>query len=159
MYVVVGGAQYREDEVVIQLDIIEAAPLEDNLISIDADGMAKAIDDYGKVALYGIYFDFDKAAILPSSKPALEQIAALLKKRPSLNLYVVGHTDMKGSLTYNISLSEKRAEAVVKESRLNLITFLTSRLTAQGVGPLVPVRTNQQDAGRAKNRRVELVER
>jgi OOP family OmpA-OmpF porin len=71
---------------------------------------------------------------------------------------VVGHTDMKGKLGYNMDLSQRRARAVVT-ALTNDYGIASSRLEPQGVGPLVPVMTNQQDGGRAKNRRVELVER
>jgi OOP family OmpA-OmpF porin len=158
IYLVLAAAQYSETEVVVQLDIIEAKAMEDELVKVDADAMSRAIDTYGKVALYGIYFDYDQATIKPESKEALSEIARLLKKRPQLQLYVVGHTDMKGKLGYNMDLSQRRARAVVT-ALTNDYGIASSRLEPQGVGPLVPVMTNQQDGGRAKNRRVELVER
>ena len=80
----------------------------------------------------------------------------MLNADPSLNLYVVGHTDMKGKFDYNMNLSKKRAEAVVNEL-INKYGISSSRLTPDGVGPLVPVATNETDGGRKQNRRVELV--
>lgn len=158
VYVVVGIAQYAQSEIVTLVDIIEQQPLEQDLITVDAQAMSRDIDIYGKVALYGIYFDYDKATLTPASESALEEIAQLLNRRPSLQLYVVGHTDMKGSLDYNIRLSQQRAAAVVAALGERYGIDL-SRLTAQGVGPLVPVLSNGADPGRAKNRRVELVQK
>lgn len=72
-------------------------------------------------------------------------------------MYVVGHTDNVGGFDYNMKLSQARADAVVKvlttQYKVN-----PSRLKSQGAGPLVPVNSNKAEEGRAKNRRVELVE-
>ena len=81
-----------------------------------------------------------------------------MKSSPDLQLYVVGHTDMTGSLEYNIRLSKERAEAVVERLE-STYGISRSRLVAMGVGPLVPVLTNQEEDGRAQNRRVELVQK
>jgi outer membrane protein OmpA-like peptidoglycan-associated protein len=69
---------------------------------------------------------------------------------------VVGHTDNVGQLPANLDLSHRRADAVVKILSTKY-SIAASRLDAQGVGPLAPVASNDSDAGRAKNRRVELV--
>ncbi len=158
VYLTLAGSQYTQNKVLFMLDILESEAVEDDLVTVDADAMSKDIDLYGKVTLYGIYFDFDKTTVKPESKPALDEIAALLKNRPNLELYVVGHTDIKGTLDYNITLSEQRAAAVV-EALAKQYGIKTSRLTPKGVGPLVPVMTNQSEKGREKNRRVELVEK
>jgi outer membrane protein OmpA-like peptidoglycan-associated protein len=71
---------------------------------------------------------------------------------------VVGHTDNAGTLEANLALSRGRAAAVVKELTSSRHGIAASRLSAQGVGPLVPVASNRSEAGRAKNRRVDLVE-
>ncbi|NEU06909.1 OmpA family protein [Flavihumibacter sp. R14] len=156
IFVVVGGSQYSAGEKVFMVDIIEQISMEDDLIVVSADQMLKDLKGDGRVALYGIYFDFDKATVKPESKSALDEIAKLLKENPAMNLYVVGHTDMKGSLEYNITLSKKRAVAIVdqlgKEYGISV-----SRLSSDGVGPLAPVSTNETEEGRKLNRRVELV--
>ncbi len=156
--VAVGVAQYKSDQVVVLVDVIAEQAMEDDLIRIDADAMSRDIDSYGKVALYGIYFDHNSAKIKPESLPALQEIASLMKKRATLNVYVVGHTDAKGTLEYNLQLSKSRAESVAG-ALVKDFGIAASRLQPQGVGPLVPVASNQADSGRAKNRRVELVER
>lgn len=158
VYVVVGGCQYKADEKVFMVDIIEEAAMEDDLIIVNDDEMLRSIQANGKVALYGIYFDFDKTDMKPESKPTLDEIAKLLKVNATLNLYVVGHTDMKGTLDYNLNLSKKRAESIVNEL-VKSYSIASSRLSAQGVGPLVPVANNQTEEGAALNRRVELVEK
>jgi outer membrane protein OmpA-like peptidoglycan-associated protein len=71
-------------------------------------------------------------------------------------MYVVGHTDNVGGYEYNMGLSERRAAAVVKELT-GKHGIQAARLKAAGAGPLAPVAPNDNDPGRAKNRRVELV--
>ncbi|GAB1409171.1 OmpA family protein [Desulfovibrionales bacterium] len=125
-------------------------------VTANADAMAGSIKETGRVAVYGIYFDTNKADIKPSSEPALEEIEKMLKNDGALKLFVVGHTDGIGQFIHNVKLSQDRAAAVVK----NLITqhgIDASRLVPFGCGPTVPVDSNKSDAGRAKNRRVELV--
>jgi len=126
-------------------------------VTADAKSMAQDISTTGKVAIYGIYFDFNKADVKPESDPTLKEIAALLKQNSKLNLYVVGHTDNVGSLSANMDLSERRAEAVV-QALASKHGVDAKRLKAQGVGPLCPIASNKTEEGRAKNRRVELVE-
>ncbi len=158
VYVAIAFYQHREDEVVVMLDVIESQPVEDDLVSADPEAMSGEIDREGKVLIYGLYFEFDKAVLQSESGPVLEAIATLLRQRPELKLYVVGHTDMKGSLTYNLTLSQSRAQAVV-DALVEDYQISRGRLQAQGVGPLVPVSSNQNDQGRSLNRRVELVQK
>ena len=145
-----------QDHPVILLDVIDAVPIETGMVTVDAAAMAKDISATGHVALYGIYFDTDKADIKPESQPALEEITKLLKQDPSLKLFVVGHTDNVGAHDYNLGLSERRAAAVVKELSTNH-GIAAARLKPAGVGMLSPVAPNDSEQGRAKNRRVELV--
>jgi OOP family OmpA-OmpF porin len=156
VYVAVGGHQYTDSEVVFLVDIIEVDALEDGLVTADAKAMGESLDRSGKVALYGIYFDVDKSDVLPASAAELAEVAKLLKARPDLQLYVVGHTDMQGSLEHNRVLSEARAKAVVA-----VLTqqhgIAAPRLLGMGVGPLAPLASNLNEVGRALNRRVELV--
>lgn len=158
VYLTVMAYQHRQDEVLVQVDIIESADMEGGLVSVDAAYMRDAISREGKVALYGLHFEHDKATLTPDSEPELQQIAQMLRETPTLKVYVVGHTDLSGSLSYNLDLSLRRATAVV-EALVQTHGIARSRLEAKGVGPLVPARSNRQDAGRARNRRVELVER
>lgn len=123
----------------------------------DARSLMSDIQMRGSASVYGIYFDFDKADIKPESEFAIRELAKLLSDNRALKLYVVGHTDNVGGIDYNIKLSKARADAVMKE----LVTkhkISADRLKAYGVGSLAPVASNKTDEGRAKNRRVELVE-
>lgn len=138
-----------------ELTIVERAAMAQK-VTADAASMALEIGNTGRVALYGIYFDFGKSDLKPESKPMLDEIAKLLTQDPRIKLYVVGHTDNVGEIGYNMSLSQTRAEAVVK-TLTGGYGIDAGRLKAYGVGPLAPVASNNTDEGRAKNRRVELV--
>jgi outer membrane protein OmpA-like peptidoglycan-associated protein len=152
-----GEAKTEVGQVITQLDIVEAKAMEGGLVTIDANAMRDAIRETGRVALYGIYFDSGKSELKPESDAALAEIAKLLAGSPSLRLLVVGHTDTVGSLPENRALSERRAAAVVQ--KLGVAHGVpAARLTPVGVGFAAPVATNRDDGGRAKNRRVELVE-
>jgi outer membrane protein OmpA-like peptidoglycan-associated protein len=142
--------------VTVLLEIVEAKPLEAQLVKVDASAMAKAIASAGRVAIYGIYFDSGKADLKPESQPTLAEIAKLLKQDPRLTLYVVGHTDGVGGFEYNMDLSRRRAEAVV-QALFSGYGVDPKRLKPFGLGPLAPVASNETEEGRAKNRRVELV--
>lgn len=142
----------------VQLDIIEAQPMQSEMVTVDAIAMEKGIAADGHIALYNIYFETNQATLQPSSKPALEEIAKLMSASPQLRLLVTGHTDNVGEVKYNLDLSSKRAASVV-QALTSEHSVAASRLTAAGVGMYAPVASNKSEAGRAKNRRVELVER
>lgn len=141
-----------------QLDVIEVVAMQEDMVVADAAALARGIDQEGKVSVYGIYFDVDKADIKAESKSALDEIAGLLRQRPELKLFVVGHTDMTGGFQHNRTLSEARARAVAA-ALVKDYGIAADRLEGHGVGPLAPVAANSAEAGRAKNRRVELVAR
>jgi outer membrane protein OmpA-like peptidoglycan-associated protein len=142
----------------VYVEVVESRAMETGKVSanLSADTMAKNIAAEGKVAIYGVYFDTDKAEVKPASKAALDEMAKLLKAQPALKVYVVGHTDSQGGLAHNLELSQRRAEAVVKalESGYKIDG---KRLLAKGVASLAPVASNEAESGREKNRRVELV--
>lgn len=146
------------DKVMVLLDVVEVGRMERRMVDPKADEMQRGLDQNGKVALYGIQFDFNKADIKPESAGTLGEIAKLLTTNAGLKLYVVGHTDAVGAVAYNRDLSEKRAAAVV-QYLVRQHGIAADRLTPAGVGPLAPVATNATEEGRAKNRRVELVVR
>ncbi|MDQ7010255.1 MAG: OmpA family protein [Mariprofundaceae bacterium] len=140
------------------ITVIEAKPMETGMVKVDADALLNDIERTGHASIYGIYFDTNKAEVKPESKQALGEIAKLLKNKPGLKLHVVGHTDNVGTLDYNMDLSRRRARAVVNVL-VSGYGIDAGRLHAAGVGPRAPVLANSSDAGRAKNRRVELVAR
>lgn len=152
----VGGP--NKDRIFTNLQIVESADMQTGLVTVDAAAMAKGLETEGHIALYGIYFDTDKSDVKPESDAALKEIATLLQQQPKLNLLVVGHTDNVGELRYNQQLSERRAAAVV-DALSKRLGVAKARLTPVGVGMAAPVASNDGEAGRAKNRRVELVKR
>jgi len=139
-----------------ELTIVER-PAEKQPMTDDTDAMASEIRATGHVVVYGIDFELDSYNLKLESEPKLKAIAEMLKANDSLNVYVVGHTDMSGELEYNLQLSEKRADAVVK-SLVDDYGIEASRLKAKGVGSLCPVSSNHTWEGRKLNRRIELVE-
>ncbi|WP_417445529.1 DUF4892 domain-containing protein [Kangiella sp.] len=147
----------NSERVFAQLDVVEEKAQESKVVMIKASEMAEQIGQTGKVALYGLFFDTNKATIKSDSKPTLDEIGKLLKENPDLKLLVVGHTDNQGDFDYNIELSKSRAESV-KQALIDDYGIVAARLKSWGVGYTAPVATNNSDQGRAKNRRVELVE-
>jgi OmpA-OmpF porin, OOP family len=135
--------------------IVENKPMEDE-VAINAASLNKGISETGKIAIYGIYFDTGKSTVKPESKPTIDEIVKMLKQNIRLNLFVIGHTDTDGSLESNLKLSSDRSAAVVKALSENGIQ--STRLKSAGVGPYCPVESNRAEGGKAKNRRVELVE-
>ena len=135
--------------------IVRVAAMEQSVV-VSAEQIAKAMGDEGKVVFYGIYFDTDKATLKAESAPTLLEMAKWLKANASTQVFIVGHTDMQGSVERNQKLSRERAAAVIAVmTREHGIK--ADRLTPDGVGPVAPVATNTTEAGRAKNRRVEMV--
>lgn len=125
---------------------------------LSANEMFNAIAVNGKLTLYNIYFDRKKADIRPESRPAINEIAVLLRKKPNLQLYIVSHTDNDGELDFNMTLSKHRAMAVAG-ALIEQYGIEPYRLAPYGVGPLAPVAGNDTEAGRSRNRRIELIPR
>lgn len=157
-YLAMYGERHSAKLVVVHVDIIETKAAETGKVSADANYIRKEINDRGSVVIYGITFDFDSSTIKPGSKPTIAEIAKYLKENPTVELYVVGHTDMKGTLEYNLRLSKSRAEAVV-QTLIKDHGIKTDRLLSDGVAFLAPKASNMTDEGRALNRRTELVKR
>ncbi len=123
---------------------------------VTADLFATDLKASGHTAVYGILFDTGKSDIKPESKPAIAEVAKLLQGDPALKLFVVGHTDNVGGVESNLKLSQDRAAAVVK-ALVSDHGVAAARLLAHGSGQFAPVASNDDEDGRAKNRRVELV--
>ncbi|ASI67564.1 hypothetical protein BA022_02605 [Diaphorobacter nitroreducens] len=134
-----------------QLTYIEAKPLQQ---VVKAGQLADAIHKQGFATLY-INFDNNKSDVKPEAKPAMEEVVALLKADSVLRLSIEGHTDNVGNAVTNKTLSQARAQSVVKALVASGID--AKRLQAKGFGSEVPVADNRSEEGRAKNRRVELV--
>ena len=142
--------------VLAMIDVLETKAMQQNLTFVSAEQLGGALGKDGRVAIYGIYFDFDKADIKPESDKQLAEMANLLKGSPGLKVFIVGHTDNRGTLAYNTDLSQRRAEAVAKSLGAKY-GIAADRMVAKGVGPLSPLAPNDTEDGQAKNRRVELV--
>lgn len=142
---------------IIYINVLRERAMETGLVTVNAATLKKSIAEDGHVAVYGIEFDTNRAELKPASAPIIKEIAKLLTAAPKLKIYVVGHTDNVGGLAPNLDLSLRRAASVRQE----LVTrhgIAAERLSAQGVGPLVSLAANGTAEGRARNRRVDLVQ-
>lgn len=106
------------------------------------------------LSLRNIHFAFDKADLLPQSFTQLDELVAILKAKPTMVIRINGHTDNIGKTTYNLSLSQDRAQAVKAYLTDNGIP--AERLSAQGYGASLPLADNRTEEGRQLNRRVEI---
>ena len=139
--------------------VVEAKSMDtDKIVFVDAAAMQAAMASNGRIALYGILFDTDKADIKPESKATIEEIAKFLRANPAMALVVAGHTDAQGAFDYNVALATRRATAVVA-ALVQQHGIAASRLTPFGAGMAAPLASNADESGRSKNRRVELVKR
>jgi len=109
-----------------------------------------------RIRIYGIHFDVDSAHIQPRSEPVIADIAQTMRENPGLRFQVEGHTDSDGGAAYNLGLSQRRAQAVV-DDLVTRYKIARSRLVAKGYGLTRPVAPNTTPAGKALNRRVELL--
>ena len=125
-------------------------------MKVDASGCPVTVLKTGEASwtFNNIYFDFNKATILPASHGILDEITAALVAKPHLTVMVEGHTDITGPHAYNMGLSDRRAKAVV--DYLVGKGIKPSRLSAKGFGPDRPIADNATKLGRAKNRRVQF---
>lgn len=149
------GAGNAAECTAVQHKIVRVAAMEQGVV-VSADQIRKSLAETGKVVFYGIYFDTDKAVVKPESEPTLAEMARFLKANAQAKVFIVGHTDMQGSVERNQKLSRERAAAVIK-ALAGSHGIAADRMAPEGVGPLAPVAANDAEAGRAKNRRVEMV--
>jgi len=129
---------------------------EDERVSTEEIELNESIYEVGAVVeLENIFFQFDKAEILPESKKELQALADLLYDYPFMEIEISGHTDNIGKADYNQKLSEKRAKAVV--DFLDKEDIDIKRLSFKGYGSSKPIDTNETEEGQANNRRVEFL--
>jgi len=142
--------------------IVEGAPMQTDMIEsprlVEAGEFETAFAVDGRIAVYGITFDIDSDALRPEAGPQIDELARVLRGAPDLAVIIVGHTDSTGGFDHNLRLSQRRAQAVVS-ALTDRHGIDAARLTPAGAGMVAPVATNRTDAGRARNRRVEIVER
>ncbi|HNQ04263.1 MAG TPA: OmpA family protein [Thiobacillaceae bacterium] len=135
------------DGVVDALDECPATPAGDK---VDARGCSLP----KVIVLPGVHFDNDQDALRPDAVAILNEVVATLKANPRVKVEIAGHTDSRNTDWYNLGLGERRARSVLH--------YLTSqgidaaRLTAKSYGESMPIADNETEAGRMRNRRVEL---
>ncbi len=148
----------REPLPIVHVEIVQVADFSADLEVVEASEINRDIDEKGHISLYGLYFDSGSAVLKAESKESLVEITKALNNAPDLSVFVVGHTDSDGTFENNNTLSKNRAQAVV-----NALTgqhgIASGRLQAVGVGQVAPVASNDTEAGKALNRRVELVKK
>jgi OmpA-OmpF porin, OOP family len=126
------------------------------LAESETDILYDALTSKGRWATQGILFATGKADLQPESRPVLKEIASTLKKYGDLKILIEGHTDNVGSAASNLALSEGRA-AAVKGALVSEFGVDGGRITTKGFGDTKPSLPNATAAGRAQNRRVEIV--
>ncbi|MBA4284603.1 MAG: hypothetical protein C0434_03610 [Xanthomonadaceae bacterium] len=120
-------------------------------------GTALSLDGCKKgdnIVLRGVNFEFDKDVLTVNATVILNEVASALARRPDIKVEIGGHTDAKGSVSYNKKLSDRRAASV--RSYLMQKGVAQDRITSVGYGKIVAIASNDTDEGRALNRRVEL---
>lgn len=152
-------------EVYIELHTTNSADEKSyNIIILEVEAMKQeveanineAMEEEGKFALYGVFFDTGKSVIKPESETALNTVVEYLTANPAVKIVVVGHTDNTGGYDANTLLSKSRATSV-KNWLITKGKIAATRLKAEGAGQFCPVATNKTEEGKAKNRRVEIV--
>lgn len=144
-------------QAVAWVQVVKTKEMETGKIVVKtADEMMEALKRDGRVSLYTLSFDTDKATLKPEADPTLIEINKLLVRHPELKLLILGHTDNQGSADYNLDLSTRRAAGVVN-ALIERFAIDSGRLKSEGKGLTEPAASNDDEAGRALNRRVELV--
>ena len=151
----------RDSVIRIALEGSEAEGMAVYLTSIrvaesETDVLYDALAAKGRWATQGILFETGKSELKPESRPVLKEIASTMKKYGDLKILIEGHTDNVGSAASNLALSEGRA-AAVKAALVSEFGVPGDRITTTGFGDTKPAAPNATPAGRAQNRRVEIV--
>lgn len=140
------------DGVIDELDKCPDTPLG---ALVDSDGCPKELTKDIKKTLY-VEFEFDRTDVRRAFYPEIAELANLMRQYPTSNILLEGHTDSKGTATYNQRLSKSRADAVMKVL-INEFGIAAARITTTGMGESQPIATNSTPEGRAQNRRVEAI--
>ena len=130
----------------------QAKEIQDTLPGAEVERVGEGI----KVTLKEnmVNFGFDSSNLTAAAKTNHDKLAQVLVNNPDTNISIYGYTDSKGADAYNLSLSERRANAV--KAYLSSKGIAGNRMKSVGMGEAEPVATNDTDAGRAENRRVEF---
>ena len=154
-YYVIVVTSNIEGKLVFTLITIETKPMERGMVSVD--NLNNGISTDGHIAVYDIHFETGEYVVMEESIYTLNSIAEYLNANKDKKFFIVGHTDNVGDFSSNMTLSENRAKAIMDE----LVTKCNvdaNQLESYGAASLSPVTSNSTDEGKAKNRRVEIVE-
>jgi outer membrane protein OmpA-like peptidoglycan-associated protein len=148
----------RANKIVFETMANDKHPVLVGNIRIAAGGkdLYKALEESGRVTADGVLFDTNSDRLRPESEAVLKEIGDMLAKHADMRLAIEGHTDDVGQAAANQALSAKRA-AAVKAYLVAKHGVAAGRLESKGFGASKPVAGNADEAGRQKNRRVELV--
>lgn len=124
--------------------------------SLLPEDLGAALDRHGRVVLTDLVFDPGSAQLSAGPFASLERLAEALRDRPDLRIALVGHTDSDGGLEANVALSRRRAASVLERLATDH-DVPRSRMQAEGMGWLAPIASNADEAGRNRNRRVEVI--
>jgi outer membrane protein OmpA-like peptidoglycan-associated protein len=144
-------ARERRQQVRLEMEQRKAQSLEQRLSDLQARETERGV----VLTLGDVLFDFNEASLKPGGERAAARLARFLREYPERRIRVEGHTDSVGSASYNRRLSERRAEAV-KQAIVGR-GIEPSRIVTEGYGEQYPVASNDNEAGRQRNRRVEVV--
>jgi outer membrane protein OmpA-like peptidoglycan-associated protein len=125
-------------------------------VTRESPTIAQALLHAKRARIYGIHFDVASDRIQARSETVIAEIAQVLREYPSWHMRIEGYTDSDGGVEYNLDLSRRRAVAVAHDLELRY-HVASQRLSAEGLGESHPIAPNTTDAGKALNRRVELV--
>lgn len=145
----------EKGQTVVRVDVLETKAMEARMKVVKAEEINETIGSSGRIAIYGVYFDTDKAVIKPESAESIAEMAKAVKEGGGRYL-IVGHTDNVGDYAHNQALSLSRAKAVTA-ALTGTHGISPDTVIAVGVGMAAPVSSNADEEGRAKNRRVEIV--
>jgi outer membrane protein OmpA-like peptidoglycan-associated protein len=151
-------AGYESESVLVDLEADSTLEVDLALArrNEESDTIRRELDETGRAQLRGIYFDLDSATLKSESEATLFAVLAIIQDNPDTVYTIEGHTDAEGAQEYNVELSRQRAQAVVQWLLGRGVT--AEQLDVQGYGESRPVADNGTAAGRALNRRVEIVQ-
>ena len=135
------------------IDANDACPNTNRNLVVDARGCV-ILDDAQRSQTLEVHFDFDQSVIKDEYQDEIEEFADFMREYNNTSATIEDHTDSRGSEAYNQALSERRANAVRNELIMRY-GIAASRLRAVGFGESQPIATNNTDAGRAQNRRID----
>lgn len=148
--------QLDKGQTIVRVDVLETKAMEARMTVVKAAEITSSIEQTGRIAIYGVLFDTGKADLKPESADSLAEMAAAIKATPGKKYLIVGHTDNAGDFALNQTLSKNRAAAVTAALTKNHGVPAAAMIPV-GVGMAAPTASNADEAGRAKNRRVEIV--